>query len=113
MDDTKIALFKSRKIKKALYKNEWWFVVEDVVLALTDTVNPNDYINKMRRRDAALAKGYRQIVHTLSMCYLNVTVCCFYCLSLIVIKKQKVINMYRQECFFFVTALFSKNLRNH
>lgn len=67
MDDTKIALFKGRKIRKALYKNEWWFVVEDVVLVLTDTVNPKDYINKMRRRDAELAKGYGQILHTLSI----------------------------------------------
>ena len=67
MDDTKIALFKGRKIRKTLYKNEWWFVVEDVVSALTDTVNPKDYINKMRHRDPELAKGYGQIVHTLSI----------------------------------------------
>ncbi len=38
-----------------------------MVLALTDTVNPKDYINKMRRRDQELAKGYGQIVHTLTV----------------------------------------------
>jgi hypothetical protein len=65
MEATKIALFKGRKIRKTLHNNEWWFVVEDVVSALTDTVNPKDYINKMRRRDPELAKGYGQIVHTL------------------------------------------------
>lgn len=63
--DTKIAIFKGRKIRKTLHNNEWWFVVEDVVLALTDSINPKDYINKMRQRDAELAKGYGQIVHTL------------------------------------------------
>jgi hypothetical protein len=65
MEDTKIALFKGKKIRKTIHNNEWWFVVEDVVSALTDTVNPKDYINKMRRRDPELAKGYGQIVHTL------------------------------------------------
>jgi prophage antirepressor-like protein len=65
MEDTKIELFKGKKIRKTIHNNEWWFVVEDVVSALTDTVNPKDYINKMRRRDLELAKGYGQIVHTL------------------------------------------------
>jgi hypothetical protein len=65
MEDTRIALFKGKKIRKTIHNNEWWFVVEDVVSALTDTVNPKDYINKMRRRDLELAKGYGQIVHTL------------------------------------------------
>ena len=63
--DTRLAIFKGRKIRKSIYKNEWWFVVEDVVVALTDSVNPKDYINKMRRRDEELSKGYGQIVHTL------------------------------------------------
>jgi len=41
--------------------------MEDVVFALTDSVNPKDYINKMRRRDEELNKGYGQIVHTLEV----------------------------------------------
>jgi len=67
METTKIALFKGRKIRKTIYNNEWWFVVEDVVLVLTDSVNVKDYINKMRARDAELSKGYGQIVHTLEV----------------------------------------------
>ncbi len=42
-------------------------MVEDIVLALTDSVNPKDYINKMRRRDEELDKGYGQFVHTLDV----------------------------------------------
>ena len=64
---TKIALFKGRKVRKTVHNNEWWFVVEDVVLALTDSVNAKDYINKMRARDKELSKGYGQIVHTLEV----------------------------------------------
>jgi len=63
--DTKIAIFRGRNIRKTLHNNEWWFVVEDVVLVLTDTSNPKDYINKMRQRDPELGKGYGQFVHTL------------------------------------------------
>lgn len=67
METTQIALFKGKKIRKTLHKNEWWFVVEDVVLVLTDSVNVKDYINKMRARDEELSKGYGQIVHTLEV----------------------------------------------
>jgi len=62
---TKMAIFKGKSIRKVIFNDEWWFVVEDVVLALTDTVNVKDYINKIRLRDAELSKGYGQIVHTL------------------------------------------------
>ena len=64
-ETTKIAIFKGRGVRKTIHHNEWWFVVEDVVVALTDTPNPKDYINKMRLRDEELSKGYGQIVHTL------------------------------------------------
>jgi len=67
MESTKIALFKGRKIRRVIHNNEWWFVVEDVVSALTDSANVKDYINKMRRRDEELNKGYRQFVHTLEV----------------------------------------------
>ena len=60
-----LALFRGKKIRRTIYNNEWWFVVEDIVLVLTDSLNSKDYINKMRLRDAELNKGYGQIVHTL------------------------------------------------
>jgi DNA-damage-inducible protein D len=64
---TKIVLFKGRKIRKTIYQNEWWFVVEDVVSILTDSSNVKDYINKMKARDKELSKGYGQFVHTLDV----------------------------------------------
>ncbi|TSC66781.1 MAG: prophage antirepressor [Microgenomates group bacterium Gr01-1014_80] len=65
MTETKIAIFRNKAIRKTIHNNEWWFVVEDVVVALTDSSNPKDYMNKMRRRDNELSRGYGQIVHTL------------------------------------------------
>ncbi|OGS46691.1 MAG: hypothetical protein A2539_05260 [Elusimicrobia bacterium RIFOXYD2_FULL_34_15] len=61
MTTTKIALFKGRKIRKTLHKNEWWFVIVDVVSALTDSAQPNGYLKDMRRRDPELSKGWGQI----------------------------------------------------
>jgi BRO family, N-terminal domain. len=45
-----------------LHNNEWWFVVNDVVEALTDTASVKDYIKKMRLRDEELGKGWGQLV---------------------------------------------------
>ena len=64
---TKIAIFKGNKVRKTIYKNEWWFVVEDAVLALLDSSDPKQYINRMKQRDPELNKGWVQIVHTLSV----------------------------------------------
>jgi hypothetical protein len=50
MDNSKIVLFKGKKIRKTLHNNEWWFSVIDVVEALTDSVNPRDYWFKMKIR---------------------------------------------------------------
>jgi len=50
METTKIAIFKSKKIRRLIYQDEWWFSVVDVVEALTDSVNPRDYWFKMKIR---------------------------------------------------------------
>ncbi len=65
--DTKIALFRGKKVRKTIYQNEWWFVIEDVVLALIDSGDPKQYIQRMKLRDPELAKGWVQIVHTLEI----------------------------------------------
>src|SRR3989339_1018817 len=62
---TKIAIFRNRKIRKTIYKNEWWFVITDVITALTDSQNPKQYLKNMLNRDEELAKGWVQIEHPL------------------------------------------------
>ncbi|MFH1310208.1 MAG: Bro-N domain-containing protein [Candidatus Omnitrophota bacterium] len=49
--NTKIAIFKGKKIRKELYQNEWWFSVIDVIAVLTDSNNPRDYWYKMKIRE--------------------------------------------------------------
>lgn len=67
METTKIALFKDKEIRKTIYNDQWWFVVEDVVLALIDSKDPKQYVQRMKQRDEELKKGWVQIVHTLSI----------------------------------------------
>jgi len=62
-----IKLFESKQIRSVWNEDEqkWYFVVEDVVLVLTDSKDPKQYVKRMRQRDAELAKGWVQIVPTL------------------------------------------------
>ncbi|MBI1934763.1 Bro-N domain-containing protein [Candidatus Peregrinibacteria bacterium] len=62
---TKIALFRGKEVRKTLHENEWWFVIEDAVAVLTDSVDPKGYIRDLRRRDEEMSKGWGQIAHTL------------------------------------------------
>jgi hypothetical protein len=47
---TQISIFKNKKIRKVLYKNEWYFSVIDVVEALTDSIDPGAYWRKFKQR---------------------------------------------------------------
>lgn len=67
METTKIAVFRGQGVRRTIHNNEWWFVVEDVVSALTDSKDPKQYIGKMRKRDPQLSEGWVQFVHTLSV----------------------------------------------
>lgn len=52
-----IKLFQDKEIRSVWNKDEeqWYFSVVDVVEVLTDSVNPTDYLKKLRKRDPALA----------------------------------------------------------
>ena len=63
----KISIFKGKKIRKTLHENEWFFVIVDVVGALTDSVDPSGYVKDLRRRDEEIAKAWGQIATPLSI----------------------------------------------
>ena len=48
--DTRIAIFKGKKIRKIIYNNEWWFSVVDVVETLTESADPGAYWRKLKQR---------------------------------------------------------------
>jgi DNA-damage-inducible protein D len=70
--ERRIALFQRKEIRRAIYNNEWWFIITDVVAALTDSANPQGYLKDMRRRDLPFAealKGRGQIATPLGLAF--------------------------------------------
>ena len=59
-----IKLFQSKEIRSVWDEEsqQWYFVVTDVIQVLTDSLNPSDYLKKMRKRDEQPSQGWGQIV---------------------------------------------------
>lgn len=66
-EEKSLIVFQGKDIRRVWHKNEWYFVVTDIVYALTDSINPTDYLKKMRKRDEPLSEGWGQIVTPLSV----------------------------------------------
>jgi DNA-damage-inducible protein D len=69
---SKPAVFEGKRIRKVFHENEWWFSISDVIAILTDSVNPSDYLKKMRKRDTELSglfKGEGQFVPPLGLVF--------------------------------------------
>jgi len=64
-----IKLFESKQIRSVWNDKDekWYFAVVDVVEVLTDSVNPRDYIKKMRRRDDQLNSNWGTICPPLEL----------------------------------------------
>jgi len=59
-DATRIAVFRQKTIRRVLYGNEWWFVITDVIAALTDSKSPRDYLVNMRKRDPEFESFFKK-----------------------------------------------------
>jgi len=64
---TEIVPWQGKGIRKTLHHDEWWFALEDLVLAFTDSKDPRQYILNIKQQDQELGKGWEQIVHTLAI----------------------------------------------
>ena len=57
--ETRVALFRHKQVRRTIHNNEWWFAIVDVVAVLTDSVDPGDYLKKLRKRDPSLAEAFQ------------------------------------------------------
>ena len=58
---SRLAIFEGSEIRKVYFDGDWYYVIEDIVKALTDSKDPKGYIKDMRRRDVELSEGWGQI----------------------------------------------------
>lgn len=65
--ENNLALFEEKAIRKIWKDGRWYFSILDVVTILTDSKDPKQYINKLRKRDLYLNEGWVQIVHHLKI----------------------------------------------
>ena len=65
----KIQLFENQTIRTVwdAETEEWYFSVQDIVAALTDTVDAKDYIKKMKKRDPELNSNWGTICPLVEM----------------------------------------------
>ena len=49
-----IAVFQETTIRRTWHNEEWWFALSDVIVVLTGSADPKQYVKKMRSRDVAL-----------------------------------------------------------
>ena len=52
MKENALVVFKGKKIRRVWYGDEWYFSVVDVVGVLTDSSNPRNYWNMLKKREA-------------------------------------------------------------
>lgn len=55
---TNLKIFESKQIRSVYNEEEdkWYFSIVDIVEVLTESVNPTDYLKKLRKRDAELGR---------------------------------------------------------
>lgn len=62
--ETRIAIFRGQRIRKIIYKNEWWFSVIDIIEILTESSIPRRYWTDLKRnlKKEGFSEVYEKIV---------------------------------------------------
>lgn len=58
--ETKIAIFRGKRVRRTIYQNEWWFSVIDIVGILSDSKNPRTYWKVLKYR--LIKEGANEVV---------------------------------------------------
>jgi DNA-damage-inducible protein D len=50
-----LIVFQNEKIRRTWFKSEWYYSLVDIVKTLSESVNPTDYLKKLKKRDLELS----------------------------------------------------------
>ena len=60
-------IFEEKEVRRVWHDEQWFFVIEDIVLVLIESKDAKQYIQRMKQRDEHLSQGWVQIVRTLDV----------------------------------------------
>lgn len=67
----KLALFEEKQIRKTWKGNRWYFSIFDVIYVLTDSMDPKQYLKKIKSRDIEIQNNWGTICTLLEMTALD------------------------------------------
>src|SRR3989338_2597232 len=70
-EENALVVFQGVKVRRTWHNEEWWFSVFDIVIGLTDSRDPKQYVKKMRQRDEPLNSNWGTICTPLEMTALD------------------------------------------
>ncbi|MDO8538307.1 MAG: Bro-N domain-containing protein [archaeon] len=70
-EENALVVFQGAKIRRTWHNDEWWFSIFDIISALTDSKDPEQYIKKMRSRDEPLNSNWGTICTPLELLALD------------------------------------------
>ncbi len=59
MEDTRIAIFKGRNIRKIIFRNKWWFSIIDIIAILAGNIRPRKYWSDLKKK--LIKEGYSEV----------------------------------------------------
>ena len=65
--ENQIIVFQDKNIRRTWHKDGWYFSVVDIVSALTDSIDPKQYVKKLRQRDPILSSNWGTICTPLQL----------------------------------------------
>ena len=69
--NNKLALFEEQEIRKIWKDNKWYFSILDIVGVLTDSMDPKQYIKKLKTRDSEIGNNWGTICTLVKMTALD------------------------------------------
>ena len=63
----KLALVEEKEIRKTWQNEKWYFSIVDVIYALTDSLDPKQYLKKLKSRDIEIQNNWGTICTLLEM----------------------------------------------